>query len=192
MIPFSFPLISSIDTSNVFDSIATQNFAITRLRHCPRLQSFHARLSSPSRRENEKNTLSKFFILENEDSCIGDVFQIEPKPPILVEFTLDHPIPSALEIWDTTATDQHLNQNTTATNQHLSRDTSATNQDPNTTATNQDSNSLGDEINGTNPSMPLHKHEKTMTREKTSKTEHELHVYSRKRHLHRKEDSTLQ
>ena len=29
-------------------------------------------------------------------------------------------------------------------------------------------------------------------REKTSKTEHELHVYSKKRHLQRKKDSTLQ
>ena len=120
---------------------------------------------------------------ERKDSCVGDVFQIKPEPPVLVEFTPEHPIPSALENQDTVAIDQHLNQDTTATNQHLNQ---------NTTATNQESGSLGDEINGTNPLMSLHKHEKAKMREKTSKIEHELHVYSRKRHLQRKEDSTLQ
>ena len=68
--------------------------------------------------------------------------------------------------WDTIAIDQHLNQNTIATNQDLG--------------------SLRDEINGINPLMSLHKHEKMKMREKTSKTKHELHIYSRKRHLQRK------
>ena len=34
---------------------------------------------------------------ESEVSYVGDVFQIEPKPPVLVEFTHNHPIPSTLE-----------------------------------------------------------------------------------------------
>ena len=40
--------------------------------------------------------------------------------------------------------------------------------------------------------MSLHKHEKMEMKEKTSKTEYELHVYSRKKHLQKKEYSTLQ
>ena len=132
---------------------------------------------------------------ESEDSCVGDVFQIEPEPPVLVEFTPDQPIPSALENQDTaTIPSAPENQDTAAIDQHLNRDSAATDQhlNQNTTAIDQDSGSLGDEINGTNPLMSLHKHEKVKMREKTSKIEHELHVYSRKRHLQRKEDSTLQ
>ena len=34
---------------------------------------------------------------ESEVSYVGDVFQIDPKPPVLVEFTHNHPIPSTLE-----------------------------------------------------------------------------------------------
>ena len=112
---------------------------------------------------------------ESENSCIGNIFQIELELLVLVEFTPDHPNPSALE-----------NRDTTTTNQHLNGDTTSIDWDPNTIAIDQDLSSLGDEINGTNPSMPLHKHEKT------SERKHGLRVYSRKRHIRRKEYSTLQ
>ena len=71
---------------------------------------------------------------ERKDSCVGDVFQIKPEPPVLVEFkvlldfTPDHPIPSALENQDITTTDQHLNQDTATIDQHLNQDTAATDQ----------------------------------------------------------------
>ena len=71
---------------------------------------------------------------ERKDSCVGDVFQIKPEPPVLVEFkvlldfTPDHPIPSALENQDITTTDQHLNQDTATIDQHLNQGTAATDQ----------------------------------------------------------------
>ena len=57
---------------------------------------------------------------ERKDSCVGDVFQIEPEPPVLVEFTPDQPIPSALENQDTaTIPSAPENQDTAAIDQHL-------------------------------------------------------------------------
>ncbi|RVW73450.1 hypothetical protein CK203_052984 [Vitis vinifera] len=79
---------------------------------------------------------------ESEDSCVGDVFQIEPEPPVLVEFTPDQPIPSALENQDTaTIPSAPENQDTASIDQHLNRDTAATDQhlNQNTTAIDQDS-----------------------------------------------------
>ena len=49
---------------------------------------------------------------ESDDSYVGDVFQIEPESPVLIEFTPNHPIPYALENQDTATTDQHLNWDT--------------------------------------------------------------------------------